>query len=152
MTIGWGDVTAGHHHRPSTCTRIIRTATVRLGSPVSMVNRSGPTTEAIVKQFVICLFRGQQMAPVLYYIPPSPPCRTVLLLGRLLEIDFDLKPVNIQDGDQMKPEFVQVRVLQFITGCTGLILLSLFLLTIRNLLTLTISTNTTFMHLNENFF
>uniref|UniRef100_A0A1B0CQY6 glutathione transferase n=1 Tax=Lutzomyia longipalpis TaxID=7200 RepID=A0A1B0CQY6_LUTLO len=44
----------------------------------------------------------------LYYLPESPPCRTILLLGRLLKIDFDLKIVNILDGDQLKPDFVQL--------------------------------------------
>lgn len=68
-------------------------------------------TSEIVKQFVYCLFRGDPMTPVLYYIPPSPPCRTVLMLGRLLGIDFDLKPVNISDGEHMKPDFIQVHPL-----------------------------------------
>lgn len=66
------------------------------------------STEAIVKQFVYCLFRGQKMAPVLYYLPPSPPCRAVLLLGKMLGIDFELKPVNVMEGDQFKAEFVEV--------------------------------------------
>lgn len=65
-------------------------------------------TREIVKQFVYCLFRGETMTPVLYYIPPSPPCRAVLMLGRMLEIDFDLKPVNVNEGEHLKPDFVQV--------------------------------------------
>lgn len=48
------------------------------------------------------------MVPVLYYLPPSPPCRAVLILGRMLGIDFELKPVNIQEGDHLKAEFVEV--------------------------------------------
>lgn len=66
------------------------------------------STEAIVKQFVYCLFRGHKMPPVLYYLPPSPPCRAVLLLGKLLGIDFDLKPVDVLQGDQFKSDFVEV--------------------------------------------
>lgn len=49
------------------------------------------------------------MPPTLYYLPPSPPCRAVLLLGKLLGIDFDLKAVNIQEGEHLKAEFVEVR-------------------------------------------
>lgn len=66
-------------------------------------------TETIVKQFLYCLFRGQKMPPILYYLPPSPPCRAVLLLGRMLGIDFDLRAVNVLEGDQLKAEFVEVR-------------------------------------------
>lgn len=65
-------------------------------------------TQKIVEQFVYCLFRGQQMMPILYYLPPSPPCRAVLLLGRMLEIEFDLKTVNVMEGEHLKPDFVQV--------------------------------------------
>lgn len=67
------------------------------------------STESVVKQFVYLLFRGQLMTPVLYYVPPSPPCRAVLMLGKMLGIDFDLKLLNIQEGEQFKAEFVEVR-------------------------------------------
>lgn len=66
-------------------------------------------TETIVKQFLYCLFRGQKMAPILYYLPPSPPCRAVLMLGKMLGIDFELKTVNIQEGEHLKADFVEVR-------------------------------------------
>jgi len=44
--------------------------------------------------------------PVLYYLPPSPPCRSILLLAKMLDIDFELKIVNILEGEQLKPDFV----------------------------------------------
>lgn len=66
------------------------------------------STETIVKQFLYCLFRGQKMPPILYYLPPSPPCRAVLLLGRMLGIDFELRAVNIQEGEHLRAEFVEV--------------------------------------------
>lgn len=72
-------------------------------------NISNYDTETIVKQFLYCLFRGQKMPPILYYLPPSPPCRAVLLLGRMLGIDFDLRAVNVLEGDHLKAEFVEVR-------------------------------------------
>lgn len=66
------------------------------------------STEAIVKQFLFFyLFRGQKMPPILYYAPPSAPCRSVLLLGRMLGIDFDLRPINVMEGDHLKAEFVE---------------------------------------------
>lgn len=49
------------------------------------------------------------MNPILYYVPPSPPCRTVLLLGKMLGLDFNLKMVNILEMEHLKPEFVAVR-------------------------------------------
>lgn len=70
-------------------------------------------TRRVVEEFVFSLFRGENsnMAPVLHYIPPSPPCRAVLLLGRMLNINFDLKVVNLMEGEHMKPEYIQVIIL-----------------------------------------
>lgn len=65
-------------------------------------------TRSIVEQFVQCLFRGDRMTPVLYYFPPSPPCRTLLLLGRLIGLDFELRVVNVLLGDQLKADYVKV--------------------------------------------
>jgi glutathione S-transferase len=48
------------------------------------------------------------MTPTLYYLPPSPPCRSVLLLGRMLGIDFDLKTVNVLEGEHLKQDFTQI--------------------------------------------
>jgi len=48
------------------------------------------------------------MKPVLYYLPPSPPCRSILLLAKILELDFELKIVNILEGEQMKPDFIEM--------------------------------------------
>lgn len=66
-------------------------------------------TRQIVEEFVFRLFRGEKVMPILYYIPPSPPCRAVLLLGRLLNIGFDLRVVDTTNGEHMKPEFLAVR-------------------------------------------
>ncbi|XP_039491009.1 glutathione S-transferase D7 isoform X1 [Drosophila santomea] len=65
-------------------------------------------TKRIVTEFVYCLLlRGGKMSPpVLYYLPPSPPCRSILLLAKMLDIDFELKIVNILEGEQLKPDFV----------------------------------------------
>lgn len=66
-------------------------------------------TTQIVKEFVYFLIiRGSKMIPVLYYLPPSPPCRAILLLGKMLGIDFELKVINILEGEQMKPDFVEL--------------------------------------------
>lgn len=44
----------------------------------------------------------------LYYLDVSPPCRSVLILGRILGIEFNLKTINIQNGDQLKKEFLEI--------------------------------------------
>jgi len=46
-----------------------------------------------------------------YYLPPSPPCRTVMLLAKALGIHFNYKIVNVPKGEHLTPEFLQV--LQF---------------------------------------
>lgn len=71
--------------------------------------KAATRTRRIVEEFVFCLFRGEKMMPVLHYLPPSAPCRAVLLLGRLLNIDFDLRLIDITKGEQLKPEFVEVK-------------------------------------------
>lgn len=47
--------------------------------------------------------------PVLYFLPPSPPCRAVMMLGRMINVNFELKPVNVLEKEQFKPEFVEVK-------------------------------------------
>lgn len=65
-------------------------------------------TEQIVTEFVYCLLisGGKMTTPTLYYLPPSPPCRSILLLAKMLGLDFELKIVNILEGEQLKPDFV----------------------------------------------
>lgn len=67
-------------------------------------------TEQIVTEFVYFLIvRGGKMStPVLYYLPPSPPCRSILLLAKMLDLNFELKIVNILEGEQLKPDFVAI--------------------------------------------
>lgn len=67
-------------------------------------------THKIVEEFVSCLFRGEKVMPILHYAPLSPPCRSVLLLGRILNIEFDLRVIDVLKGDNMKPEFIEVCV------------------------------------------
>lgn len=65
-------------------------------------------TRRIVEDFVACLFRGEKTMPILFYYPLSAPCRAVLLLGRLLNIEFDLRLVDISKEENLQPEFVKV--------------------------------------------
>lgn len=79
-----------------------------------MVDRKNVArTRRIVEEFVFCLFRGEKVMPVLHYIPPSPPCRCVLLLGRLINIEFDLRLVDLMKGEHLKPEFIEVRNIRY---------------------------------------
>lgn len=48
------------------------------------------------------------MLPILYFLPPSPPCRMILMLAQLIGVEFDRRIVNIMEGDQLKPEFLAV--------------------------------------------
>lgn len=64
-------------------------------------NKKAARTRRIVEEFVLCLFRGEKMMPVLHCntndanITLSPPSRSVLLLGRMLNIEFDLRFVDV---------------------------------------------------------
>lgn len=47
----------------------------------------------------------------LYFIEPSPPSRAVYLLAKYLELDFELKKVNLLGGDQYTKEFLKLNPL-----------------------------------------
>lgn len=49
------------------------------------------------------------MKPVLYCDQRSPPVRSVLMLLKMLNIDVELKFINLFKGDQMKSSFKEVR-------------------------------------------
>ncbi|XP_050349420.1 glutathione S-transferase 1-like isoform X1 [Nymphalis io] len=44
----------------------------------------------------------------LYYLPPSPPCRSVMMTARALDIDLDLVLTNIMEGQHKTPEFLKM--------------------------------------------
>lgn len=44
----------------------------------------------------------------LYYAIVSQPSRSVLLVGRALGLEFDLKNVNLFNGEHLTPEFTKV--------------------------------------------
>ncbi|CAG0916782.1 unnamed protein product [Notodromas monacha] len=46
------------------------------------------------------------MGITLYYMSPSPPSRAVDFLIKELELDAELKQVNLLEKDQLKPEFL----------------------------------------------
>lgn len=48
---------------------------------------------------------------VLYFIDPSPPSRAVYLLAKYLEIDFELKRVDLLSGEQFSEEFLKLNPL-----------------------------------------
>ncbi|XP_076678499.1 glutathione S-transferase D1-like [Andrena cerasifolii] len=43
-----------------------------------------------------------------YYFPPSPPCRSVLLLAKAVGVHLNMKSVNVLKGESMKPEYVKM--------------------------------------------
>lgn len=48
--------------------------------------------------------------PQLYWTQRSPPSRAVLMTAKLLNVDMDLVQTNLLVGDQLKPEFVKVKI------------------------------------------
>nr|QGZ00470.1 glutathione S-transferase delta1 [Glyphodes pyloalis] len=44
----------------------------------------------------------------LYYLPPSPPCRAVIMTARVLGVDLDLVVTNIMEGEHLMPEFIRM--------------------------------------------
>ncbi|XP_055859287.1 glutathione S-transferase E14 [Episyrphus balteatus] len=48
------------------------------------------------------------MKPTLYYDDRSPPVRSCLLLIKILNIDVELKFIDLFKGEQLKPEYVEI--------------------------------------------
>ncbi|KAH8401188.1 hypothetical protein KR009_003559 [Drosophila setifemur] len=46
--------------------------------------------------------------PVLYYAPRSPPCRAVLLTAAALDLELDLRLVNVKAGEHLSAEFLKL--------------------------------------------
>ncbi|CAG2110528.1 unnamed protein product [Medioppia subpectinata] len=44
----------------------------------------------------------------LYYMPESPPSRAVLMVAKHLNVAVNIKHVNITEGEQLKPEFIEI--------------------------------------------
>ncbi|ALC46049.1 GstD9, partial [Drosophila busckii] len=43
-----------------------------------------------------------------YYMTYSAPCRSILMVAKALSIDLNLKQVDLDAGDHLKPEFVKL--------------------------------------------
>lgn len=46
-----------------------------------------------------------------YYFPPSPPCRSVMMLAKALGIEMNMKIIDITASEQMAPEYQKVQLL-----------------------------------------
>ncbi|XP_063827274.1 glutathione S-transferase 1-like [Ostrinia nubilalis] len=46
--------------------------------------------------------------PDLYYVPGSAPCRAVLLTARALNLNLNLKLVDLHHGEHLKPEYLKL--------------------------------------------
>jgi len=46
--------------------------------------------------------------PVLYYFPPSPPCRAVMLVAEAIGLEMELIIVNTMAGEHLTPEYEEV--------------------------------------------
>ncbi|XP_075975919.1 glutathione S-transferase 1-1-like [Anticarsia gemmatalis] len=44
----------------------------------------------------------------LYYVPGSAPCRAVLLTAKALNLNLNLKLVDLHHGDHLKPEYIKL--------------------------------------------
>ncbi len=44
----------------------------------------------------------------LYLTRLSPPCRAVLMVAKHLNIDLNLKPIDVRNGENLTPEYLKV--------------------------------------------
>ncbi|OXU27608.1 hypothetical protein TSAR_013962 [Trichomalopsis sarcophagae] len=50
----------------------------------------------------------KSMTVVLYYMPHSPPCRSVMMVAKHLGVQFNLKFISIPQLEQLKPSFLEI--------------------------------------------
>jgi len=48
------------------------------------------------------------MAPILYQMSLSPPCRAVSMVAKMIGVELQLEDVNLMTGDHLKPEFLKI--------------------------------------------
>lgn len=46
--------------------------------------------------------------PTLYYMQLSGPCRLVMMVGKMLGVEFNLKHLDLTKKEQMNPEFLKL--------------------------------------------
>ncbi|XP_041988753.1 glutathione S-transferase 1-like isoform X3 [Aricia agestis] len=44
----------------------------------------------------------------LYYVPPSPPCRAVMMTAKAVGVELELNFTNIMEGEHKTPEFLKI--------------------------------------------
>ncbi|KAJ8724373.1 hypothetical protein PYW08_015847 [Mythimna loreyi] len=43
-----------------------------------------------------------------YYLPPSPPCRAIIMAAKVLGVELELVLTNIMEGQHMTPEYLKM--------------------------------------------
>lgn len=43
-----------------------------------------------------------------YYLPGSAPCRSVLMTAKAVDVQLNLRTLDLMSGEQMKPEFLKI--------------------------------------------
>jgi glutathione S-transferase len=50
------------------------------------------------------------MGPIVIYgMPPSPPCRILMMTCDVIGIEYEMRPCNITKGENRTPEYLKVR-------------------------------------------
>jgi glutathione S-transferase len=50
------------------------------------------------------------MAPIVIYgMPPSPPCRILMMTCDVIGLEYEMRPCNITKGENRTPEYLKVR-------------------------------------------
>lgn len=52
------------------------------------------------------LYTASRAKPILYFIPSSPPVRTVLLVAKAIDLELDLQLVDLSRNEHMQPWFL----------------------------------------------
>lgn len=46
--------------------------------------------------------------PIVYFLDLSPPCRAVALTAKYINLDLEIRVINLLTGDHLTPEFIKV--------------------------------------------
>ena len=62
-------------------------------------------TQYIVRSHQLC-----KMAPLLYSLDASPPCRTVLMAAKALSLPLNVQEINLQKNEHFEEKYLKVRL------------------------------------------
>lgn len=61
-----------------------------------------------IKQKICCIGGKMSNKLTLYNLDVSPPCRAVRIIAKLLNVEFEIRNIDLSKGEQLQESFIKV--------------------------------------------